>query len=272
MQLTVFAKGRVERAIRFVRDRFFAARRFSDLKDLNAQALAWCAVEAAERPCPEDRSRTVRECFQAERGHLFALPDEPFPAAERVIVHVHKTPYVRFDLNDYSVPHTHVRRTLEVLATVETVRIVDGSAVIATHSRSYDRGAQIEEPAHIKALEAKKRAGRAHRATDRLHYAAPSAARFFQLAAVRGVHLGSLTRGLIELLDTHGATALEAAIAAALAEDALHLAAVRHFIDLHRAQRGQSPPIPVTLPDDPRVRDLAVRPHNLAEYEKLAQE
>ncbi|EQD26726.1 transposase, partial [mine drainage metagenome] len=139
-------KGRVERAIRFVRERFFAARRFTDLQDLNAQALAWCAGEAADRPCPEDRSRTVRQCFEAERAHLLALPDEPFPAAERVIVHAHKTPYVRFDLNDYSVPHTHVRRTLEVLATVETVRVTDGSTVIATHPRSYDRGAQIEEP------------------------------------------------------------------------------------------------------------------------------
>ena len=29
---------------------------------------------------------------------------------------VGKTPYVRFDLNDYSVPHTHVRRMLTVLA------------------------------------------------------------------------------------------------------------------------------------------------------------
>jgi transposase len=265
-------KGRVERAIRFVRERFFAARRFADLEDLNAQALAWCTGDAADRPCPEDRSRTVRECFEAERSHLLALPDEPFPAAERVIVHVHKTPYVRFDLNDYSVPHTHVRRTLEVLATVETVRILERNTLIATHPRSYDRGAQIEQPGHIKALEAHKRAGRAHRATDRLHYAAPSAGRLLQLAAVRGVHLGSLTRGLTELLDTHGAAALEAAIAAALAEDAVHLPAVRHFIDLHRAQRGASPPIPVTLPDDPRVRDLAVRPHDLAEYEKLVQE
>lgn len=265
-------KGRVERAIRFVRERFFAARRFNDVEDLNAQALAWCTGEAAERPCPEDRSRTVRECFEAERPHLLALPEEPFPAQERVIVHTHKTPYVRFDLNDYSVPHTYVRRTLEVLATVQTVRILDGSTVIATHPRSFERGAQIEEPAHIKALEAEKRAGRAHRAMDRLHYAAPSASRLFQLAASRGVHLGSLTRGLIELLDTHGATALEAALVAALAEDATHLAAVRHFVDLHRALRGQSPPIPVTLPDDPRVRELAVRPHNLAEYEKLAQE
>ena len=265
-------KGRVERAIRFVRERFFAARRFTNLEDLNAQALAWCSGEAAERPCPEDRSRTVRECFEAERLHLLTLPDEPFPAEERVIVRTHKSPYVRFDLNDYSVPHTHVRRTLEVLATVETIRILDAGVLIATHPRSYDRGAPIEEPEHIKALEAKKRAGRAHRAIDRLHYAVPSAERFFRLAALRGVHLGSLTRGLIELLDTHGATALEAALAAALREDATHLAAVRHFIDLHRAQRGACQPIPVTLPEDPRVRALAVRPHNLADYEKLSPE
>lgn len=265
-------KGRVERAIRFVRERFFAARRFSDLADLNAQALAWCSGEAAERPCPEDRSRSVRECFDTERPRLLALPDEPFPAEERVTGRTHKTPYVRFDLNDYSVPHTYVRRTLEVLATVDTVRILDGGTVIATHPRSFDRGEQVEEPAHIKALEAEKRAGRAHRAIDRLHYAAPSAARFFGLAASRGLHLGSLTRGLIELLDTHGAVALEAAIAAALGEDATHLAAVRHFIDLQRSQRGKSPPIPVTLPDDPRVRELIVRPHNLADYESLATE
>ncbi len=150
-------KGRVERAIRFVRERFFAARRFTDLTDLNAQALAWCAGEAAARPCPEDRSRTVRECFEAERAHLLALPEEPFPAEERVIVRTHKTPYARFDLNDYSVPHTHVRRTLEVLATVKTVRILDGRTIIAIHPRSFDRAAQIEDPAHIRALQAHKR-------------------------------------------------------------------------------------------------------------------
>ena len=35
-------KGRVERAIRYVRDGFFAARSFEDLDDLNAQAEIWC--------------------------------------------------------------------------------------------------------------------------------------------------------------------------------------------------------------------------------------
>ena len=72
-------KGRVERAIRFVRERFFAARRYTDVADLNAQALAWCSGEAAARPCPEDRTRSVRECFEEERPRLLTLPDNPVP-------------------------------------------------------------------------------------------------------------------------------------------------------------------------------------------------
>src|SRR5476649_334255 len=35
-------KGRVERAIRYIRDNFFAARPFTDIEDLNAQAMTWC--------------------------------------------------------------------------------------------------------------------------------------------------------------------------------------------------------------------------------------
>jgi transposase len=265
-------KGRVERAIRFVRERFFAARRFTDLADLNTQALLWCQGEAAERPCPEDRDRSVRACFEEEQPRLLPLPSEPFPCEERVIVRAAKTPYVRFDLNDYSIPHTHVRRTLEVLAGVETLRVVEGSTVLAVHPRSFDRRQQIEQACHIQALIDHKRAGRAHRAIDRLHHAAPSAAKFFALAAERGVHLAALTRGLLELMQAHGAAALESALVAALREDTAHLGAVRHFIDLQRARRGQPPPIPVTLPNDPRVRDITVRPHCLTDYEQLTRE
>ena len=123
---------------------------------------------------------------------------------------------MRFDLNDYSIPHTHVNRTLTLLASLDTVRIVDGQDVIATHPRSFDRGAQVEDPAHVAALVADKRAARAHRAQDRLQHAAPSTKALFLRAAARGAHLGVLTRGLLQLLASHGAAALEAAIAAAL--------------------------------------------------------
>lgn len=262
-------KGRIERAIRYARDAFFAARSFRDVEDLNAQALTWCAGAAADRPCPEDRSRRVREVFAEEKPHLLALPAHAFPCEEHASVSAHKTPYVRFDLNDYSIPHTHVRRTLSVLASLDRVRIVDGQEVIASHPRSFDRGAQIEDPAHIEALVADKRAARAHRAQDRLQHAAPSAKTLFLRAAERGAHLGVLTRGLLQLLASHGAAALEAAIAAALAEDAAHLSAVRHFIDQHAHARGQRPPIAVALPADPRL-PLSVQPQPLSDYHQLA--
>ena len=264
-------KGRVERAIRFVRDRFFAARAFKDIEDLNAQASAWCRQEANLRGSPEDRDRSVQAVFAEERPHLLPLPDNPFPTEERVDGIARKSPYLRFDLNDYTIPHTHVGRPLEILATLERVRIVEGHQTLADHARSFDRGKQIEEPAHLEALVAHKRAGREHRALDRLHHAAPGSKKLFKLAAERGVSLGVLTRGLLQILDTHGADALAQAIDAALAENAAHLSAVRHFIDQHLAARGAAPPIAVTLPKDPRVH-VTVRAHDLREYEQLNQE
>lgn len=98
-------KGRVERAIRYVRDNFFAAREWKDLDDLNHQAFEWCNGTAANRPCPEESTLSVREVFLMEQPMLLKLPDNPYFTDEREEVNVGKTPYVRFDLNDYSVPH-----------------------------------------------------------------------------------------------------------------------------------------------------------------------
>ena len=128
------------------------------------------------------------------------------------------------------------------------------------------------KPGHIETLVAHKRAARAHRAQDRLHHAAPSAKPLYLLAAERGAHLGVLTRGLLQLLDTHGAQALEAAIGCALAEDTAHLGAVRHFIDAHAHARGQRPPIAVSLPNDPRLQNLSVPTQPLTDYDQLTKD
>ena len=63
---------------------------------------------------------------------------------ERDSVTVAKTPYVRFDLNDYSVPHKYVRQTLTLLASTEKVRIIDGAEEIACHVRCYGKKEVIE--------------------------------------------------------------------------------------------------------------------------------
>jgi transposase len=264
-------KGRVERAIRYIRDSFFAARTFTDIDDLNAQALAWTQGIAADRPCPEDRGHTVRELFAEERDKRLALPDNPYPAEERVVVEVGKTPYVRFDLNDYSVLHTHVRRSLVVLATPTTVRVLDPNteAIVGRHTRSWDRDQQIEDPAHIEGLVQHKRAAKEHRAIDRLHAALPHSRALLVAIAERGGNLGSATWSLSKLLDTERADHLDVAIEQSLARSTPHLGAVRHLLDRARKDRGQPPAVEPHLPADPRLEGLVVRPHSLSTYDQL---
>lgn len=265
-------KGRVERAIRYVRQGFFAAREWSDLDDLNAQARTWCDGPAAERPCPEDRAMTVAEAFAQERERLIALPQVPYPSDEREEVRVGKTPYVRFDKNDYTVPHTRVRRTLTVIASPTTVRVLDGDAVVATHPRSYDHAAQIEDPRHLEALLAEKREASAHRGLDRLHHVVPKSRELFKILAQRGVNLGSATAALLRLLDSYGAAELESAVDEALERQSPHPQAVRLVLERRQKERGTPPSLPVELPEDPRVRDLVVRPHALDPYDQLSLE
>lgn len=264
-------KGRVERAIQYIRHAFFAARPYRDLDDLNAQALAWCIGPAAERRSPENRERTVHELFLEERPLLLQLPDVPHPTDESVAVSVGKQPYVRFDLNDYSVPHTHVRRTLTLFASRTTVRIFDGTQLVATHPRSYDRGEVVEDPAHVADLVAHKREAKTHRATDRLTRAVPLARTLLQKLAERGAPLGSASSALLRLLDHYGATELRVAIAEVLDKDTPHPHSVRVVLERRATERSQLPALPMQLPDDPRVRDLVVTPHALERYDDVPE-
>jgi len=262
-------KGRVERAIQYVRTSFFPARSFRDVQDLNDQARVWMRDIADQRPCPEDRRRKVCELQQEECGQLLPVADTPFPAEDRVVVHAGKTPYVRFDLNDYSIPHDHVRRSLTVVATCSTVRVLDGSDPIASHPRCWGKGRQIEDASHIEALATAKRQAREQRGMDRLHHACPACRPFFQLVAERGGNLGATTVGLTRLLDAWGADALESALLEATARSSSHLGAVRQLLDQRRQAQRQPPPVELHLSASARARSRPVRAHDLSTYDQL---
>jgi transposase len=263
-------KGRVERSVRYLRGALVAVRTWTDLGALNAAARAFCLGESLDRRWPDDHARAVHEVWEEEKAHLLALPDAPFPTERREQVEVRKQPYLRFDLNDYTVPFDRTRRTLVVLASETTVRIFDGTDLVAVHPRSWDKGKEVELPEHVQALVDYKRQARRGHAQDRLVRAVPAAEPFLVRAGERGHNLGALVAGLLRLLDAHGALDLERAVHEALDRDTPHLGSVRQVLDRNRAGRGLPPPVPVELPDDPRVRDLVVRPHNLDTYDVLA--
>jgi hypothetical protein len=176
---------------------------------------------------------------------------------------------VRFDLNDYSVPHTHVRRTLTVVASSTAIRVVDGVEVIATHVRSYDRGQQIEHREHVDALVAWKRKGSEHRALDRLHHAVPRSRDLLRIVADRGGNVGRTVWGLTQLLERHPEATVDAAVAEAMARETPHVGAVRQALDRARQLTGEPPPVSLHLPADARLDAIVARPHALSTYDQL---
>lgn len=259
-------KGRVERAIRYLRTTFLPLRGRLDLETLNAEVDRWVVEIAGARPWQEDRARTVLSAFKQEAPHLRAVAS-PFPAHELVTVVAGKVPYVRFDANRYSIPPERVRRTLSLAVEPHRLRIFDGTELVAAHPRSYAKGTVIEDPAHHDALLASKRKARLGRQQNRLLRAVPRAADLLLALSQRQHHLLAAVEELVRLLDEHGASELALAVAEALAAGAPHPHAVRQVLDRRRHARGQRPPLPIALPDDPRVRDLVVTPHRLADYD-----
>ena len=266
-------KGKVERAIQYLRHSFFAARRFASVRDLNAQLADWVERVAHARKVPGDpKDRLVRDALAEERERLLVLPEKPWSCETVKPVVSGKQPYIRFDRNDYSIPHHLVGLPLTLVASETIVRLTNsGGHVFATHSRSWDHKQVIEDPAHIAELARHKRHAHELRGRDRLRASCPAAEDFLEAIAQRGGNLGNQVARLLLLLDRYGPSDLEAALRDAFGRGAISATSVAHILDQQARARGSAPKLDVVLPDDPRVRDLRVTPHSLDTYDALCR-
>ncbi len=260
-------KGRVERTIGYLRTSFFPAVSFSNLDDLNLHAESFCTEVASNRRWPQQREVRVADAFAKEKPMLVPLPGDPFAAAEVVEVVSGRTPYIHFDSNRYSVPHDRVRRQLTVRADSMRVRVEDRGHPVAEHRRCWAKHQVVENPEHVAELVRAKRQARRQRGQERLLRAVPRCEALLAEMAKRQRRLGSAVDWLNRLLDQFGRVELVVAVDEALATGSPSVATVHLVLDRRRHVRSQPPAVPVTLPDRPEVRNLAVIPHDLADYD-----
>jgi len=260
-------KGRVERAIRYVRDSFWAGRTFTTLAASNRQALLWRDQVAHQRRWPGGDNRTVAEVFAEEQSRLLPLPLHAFSTDRIETVRSRKTIYVRFDLNDYSIPPQAVGRPLTLVASDIAVRILDGSYEIARHVRSYDRRQLVLDTAHQEAVLKIKRKAFHSTPGGRLEQAAPESKTLLDLAFANGESAGAQTAQLMKLLDRYGAAALRRAIAEALQRNTPRASSVAFLL----RRQPRSTPLSLDLSHHPQAQSLDIRPHDLETYDELAR-
>lgn len=262
-------KGRVERAIRYIRESFFAARPFTTLESFNRQALEWRDREAHARRWPGGDHRTVAEAFAEEKPRLLSLPVHRFDSDLLVPVRSGKTIYIRFDLNDYSIPPAAVGKQLIVAASESTLRILDGNQEIARHRRSYDRRQQVLDPAHQEELLKDKRKALGSTRGSRLSNVVPESEVLLDASFARGESASRQTTQLLNLLDLYGAEELRAAIREALERHTPSASSVAFILNRRQRLSRRRPPTPVDLSRRPDLADLDVQPHDSEIYDDL---
>jgi len=259
-------KGKVERAIRYLRDRFLAGRSIVSVDEGNRALVRFIAEVGHARPHPRLAPRTVAEVFADEQPRLLALPN-PLPTTDRVEpAAVDSQAFVRFDTNRYSVPSALAERALTLATDDKAVRILDGAAAVAVHPRSWGKRQLIELPEHRAALIAERRAARDLKGRDRLRAVAPGIDRLLERWALGGRSLAIRVTRTIKLLDLYGDAVFAAAVADVVARDLADVGAIAMACEKHRKDRGR--PVPVALLLPAHLDDADVVPHDLETYDE----
>ena len=145
-------KGKVERAIKYVRSNFWPSARFDSDDDLNRQALAWCDG-IANRRVHGTTGKVPWQVLEQEQSHLRPLPDRaslvPYLRQDR---RVGRDGYVRFDGSGYGVPWRWANEMVQVVPADDTLEIWCGDQRLAIHPRAASKGQRLTLPGQWEGL------------------------------------------------------------------------------------------------------------------------
>jgi len=263
-------KGKVERTVRYIRDSFFVHRRYRDIHDLNEQLLAWIKSTAMARPWPDDHSKRISSQWEHERSKLLPLPQHAHPCERREEVRIGKTPYARFDLNDYSVPWRLTSMTLTIWASEGRVKIFDGTTQVAEHERSYARQQRITDNSHLSGLYAHAPGAEHLQGRDRVLRILPESRAYLDQVHVEQGRTSRAVYTIEKLVAEYGKDPVNQAIQKSVElkrYDSWFLRTATQRIHLNS---GAPPAVPLYLPDRDEVRNLTVEARDLNRYDQLS--
>lgn len=259
-------KGRVERPIGFVRDRFWPGRRFADLLDLNTQAFHW-RDNVANHRVHDTTGKVPALVFEHEEKRLLTpVPTTHFDTDDIDSTGVSKTFRVSFDRNRYSVPWRLHHQTVVVRANDEALAIYLGPKQVAAHRRSWSIGEDIEHPSHKDGLlEIKPRAA-AGRLPPSLVGLGETGVAYFKTFAAGNRSVQRETERLVFLVELFGDTATRDAMAEVMSTGHVGSEYIEYVL---RHKKGLTPaPAPLRL-GDPVLDALSFREPDLSIYDEL---
>ncbi|MBM3300078.1 MAG: hypothetical protein FJY85_08995 [Deltaproteobacteria bacterium] len=138
-------KGKVERPIDFLRERFWRGYEFSSIGKANADVLFWLE-ESANRRVHGTHHRRVEERWQEEIAHLGPLPSSDYDTSLKVFRKVYRDCQISFNANRYVVPHRVVGKRVMLKVKNRLVRIYHDQDLLFTYEEPITKRNVVSDP------------------------------------------------------------------------------------------------------------------------------
>ena len=270
-------KGKVERAIGYLRQNFWPLREFTDLQDVNRQVRQWLSEVANQRLHRETRERPL-DRFKPEALRPlpgFAYESGPYDYRDSTEALVHKDLRLSFDGNRYCVPHRYVGRRLTIKADSGAVTIYDRVEEVVSYARSWRRGQTLGAERFEKLLAEERPAARRSQAQQRLLdsldglCSRATVEAYLRDMAGTDRSLSRQIQELLELIRQYGPEDVAGAIETAASAHAYGADYVANILRQQRSPRRPQPPLRLR---DPLLNELATDPISLLEYDAFILE
>ena len=206
-----YEKGKVENAIKYIRQNFLPLRQFGDLADARDQARDWLTTVANVRKHQTTGERPV-DRLQGLRPLPELLPD----CREVCSLLVHKDFGVRFDSNVYTVPPWAIGRHITLKADTKRISIYDKERMIACHFRCWGRKQRIELDIHREQVKKIKKRLLRDRQIIVFLSLGEVALQYLQRLSDAGLPIRKNIAGLLALQDEYGERGLRYGLQAAM--------------------------------------------------------
>ena len=139
-----WVKGKVERPMDFIRERFWRGYQFTGLEMANRDLLSF--LEEKSHRIHGTTGEKVCDMFANEKPFLMPLPPTTCDVSMRLYRKVEKDCTISVEGSRYEVPHTLVGKKIIVRLKDSVLRIYDGDRLMATHAQSPVKGKLVQLP------------------------------------------------------------------------------------------------------------------------------
>ena len=263
-------KGRVENAVRYVKNNFLAGRTFISITDCNQQAALWRDQKANVRIHGTMKTKPVDIFREKEQSLLIPLPKNEYDTRIVCSVKCSSQGLVRFDTNRYSVPFIHAAMTLTLKADDQFVSIYDKEQIIAQHGRSHLKHQVIEDPKHVQGLLTARPQGATFKHRDAIMAMGESAKQYLEAMTKTELNITYQLKKIMGLIDLFGKTEVIAAVEQALKHHAFGCEYLQNIILANRRKRAETrtPGSPSSKINPDLIRSTYVEERNPEIYDQ----